>query len=59
MNAPAQIPVEALRCQIRRVVEFALTHDRARLPIRAMLRDALDSVERDAGSLPIKNGRRA
>ena len=45
MSAPA-LPVEAVRCQIGRIVEFALAHDRARLPIRASLRDALDAIER-------------
>lgn len=52
MNAaPLPIPIEAVRSQIRRIAEFSLAHDPARLPIRAAFRDALAAVEREDDKL--------
>jgi|tagenome__1003787_1003787.scaffolds.fasta_scaffold18726385_1 hypothetical protein len=44
----ASLPIEAIRCQLREIVRFALDNDQARLRICCDLRDALAAVERDA-----------
>jgi hypothetical protein len=44
MSAP--VPIEAIKCQLRAIINVALDNDALRLPVRAAFRDGLQLLER-------------